>query len=93
MFKPSKSPPGLRTAEAKGFIKHKDINKMTTKTGPIEFYRQVRAEMQKVTWATRQETIVSVVAVFVMVTIASLFLFFSDQVIAFVVRLILNIGA
>jgi preprotein translocase subunit SecE len=66
---------------------------MTTKTGPMDFIRQVRAEMQKVTWATRQETIVSVIAVFVMVTIASLFLFFADQVIAFAVRFILNIGA
>lgn len=65
---------------------------MTTKTGPIEFYRQVRAEMQKVTWATRQETTVSVIAVFVMVTIASLFLFLSDQIIAFIVKMILSIG-
>lgn len=73
--------------------KHKDIKDMTTKTGPMDFIRQVRAEMQKVTWATRQETIVSVIAVFVMVTIAALFLFFADQVIAFAVRFILNIGA
>jgi preprotein translocase subunit SecE len=65
---------------------------MSTKTSPLEFFRQVRAEMQKVTWATRKETTVSVIAVFVMVTLASLFLFVSDQIIAFVVKMILNIG-
>ncbi len=60
--------------------------------GPIEYVRQVRAEMKKVTWPTRQETTVSVIAVFVMVFIASLFLFFADQVIAFVIKAILSLG-
>ncbi|MBP7722963.1 MAG: preprotein translocase subunit SecE [Alphaproteobacteria bacterium PRO2] len=61
-------------------------------TGPIEYIRQVRAEMKKVTWPTRQETTVSVMAVFVMVFIASLFLFFADQVIAFIIKHILSLG-
>ncbi len=61
-------------------------------TGPIDYFRQVRAEMKKVTWPSRQETIVSVIAVFAMVFIASLFLFFADQIIAFVVKQILNLG-
>ncbi|MGB4107381.1 MAG: preprotein translocase subunit SecE [Alphaproteobacteria bacterium] len=60
--------------------------------GPIEYIRQVRAEMKKVTWPTRQETTVSVIAVFVMVFIASLFLFFADQVIAFIIKAILSLG-
>lgn len=60
--------------------------------GPIEYVRQVRAEMKKVTWPTRQETTVSVIAVFTMVFIASLFLFFADQVIAFIIKAILNLG-
>jgi preprotein translocase subunit SecE len=59
---------------------------------PIEYVRQVRAEMKKVTWPTRQETTVSVIAVFVMVFIASLFLYFADQIIAFLVRMILSLG-
>ncbi|HQX27773.1 MAG TPA: preprotein translocase subunit SecE [Alphaproteobacteria bacterium] len=61
-------------------------------TGPIEYIRQVRAEMKKVTWPTRQETTVSVMAVFVMVFVASLFLFFADQVIAFIIKQILSLG-
>lgn len=61
-------------------------------TGPIEYIRQVRAEMKKVTWPTRAEMTVSVMAVFVMVFLASLFLYFADQIIAFVVSKILSIG-
>ncbi len=61
-------------------------------TGPLEYYRQVRAEIRKITWPSRQETTVSVIAVFVMVFIASLFLYFADQVIAFVIQAVLKIG-
>lgn len=63
------------------------------KSGPLEFFRQVKSEAQKVTWPTRQETTVSTIAVFIMVIIASLFLFFADQVLAFAVNLILSIGS
>ncbi len=59
---------------------------------PVEYYKQVKTEMQKVTWPSRKETTVSAVAVFVMVLISSIFLFLSDQVIAFVVRMILGFG-
>lgn len=61
-------------------------------TGPIEYFKQVRAEIKKITWPTRQETTVSVIAVFVMVMLASIFLFVADQVIAWVIRTILNFG-
>jgi preprotein translocase subunit SecE len=59
---------------------------------PMEYYKQVKSEMLKVTWPTRKETTVSAIAVFVMVFISSIFLFAADQVIAFVVRFILGFG-
>lgn len=59
---------------------------------PVVYFRQVKAEMKKVTWPTRKETTVSAVAVFVMVLISSVFLFFADQVIALLVHLILSFG-
>lgn len=59
---------------------------------PVEYFRQVKAEMKKVTWPTRQETTVSAIAVLVMVTISSIFLFTADQVMAFAVRLVLGFG-
>ena len=60
------------------------------KTGPVEFFKQVRLESKKITWPSRKETTVSTISVFIMVTIAATFLYFSDQVIAWVVRLILG---
>ena len=59
---------------------------------PVEFIRQVRMEMRKVTWPSRKETTASTIAVFVMVILASLFLFAADQVMAVVVRFVLGIG-
>jgi preprotein translocase subunit SecE len=59
---------------------------------PIEFFRQVRSETKKVSWPTRKETMQSTLAVFVMVVIASLFLFTADQVLAWIVKLILGLG-
>ena len=67
--------------------------KPETKTSPMTFIRQVRSEMQKVTWPSRQETTVSTISVFVMVTLAALFLYFSDQIIGFAVRFILDFGS
>ena len=59
---------------------------------PVVYFRQVKAVMKKVTWPTRKETTVSAIAVFIMVLISSVFLFLADQVIAFLVRLILSFG-
>ncbi|MDP7142538.1 MAG: preprotein translocase subunit SecE [Alphaproteobacteria bacterium] len=63
------------------------------KASPMEFVRNVKTEMKKVTWPSRQETTVSTIAVFVMVILASLFLFFADQIIAWAIHLILGLGA
>ena len=59
---------------------------------PIEFFKQVKSEGKKVTWPTRQETTVSTIAVFIMVFIAAVFLYFADQIIAWAINLILGFG-
>lgn len=58
--------------------------------GPIEFFRQVRAEAQKITWTSRNETMVSTVMVLIMVAVASLFFLVVDQALRFVVPYILS---
>ncbi|MEC9235302.1 MAG: preprotein translocase subunit SecE, partial [Pseudomonadota bacterium] len=45
---------------------------------PAEYIRQVRSEARKITWPTRKETTSSTIAVFIMVAIASVFLFLAD---------------
>ena len=59
---------------------------------PIEYLRQVRSEIRKITWPSRKETTVSTLAVFCMVFFASLFLYFADQIIAMIVRFIMGFG-
>lgn len=62
-------------------------------TKVFDFFRQVRAEFAKIIWPSRKETGISAIAVFFMVTVCAIFLFFTDQVLSFVIRLILNLGA
>jgi preprotein translocase subunit SecE len=59
---------------------------------PVEFVRQARGELQKVTWPSRQEIVTSTIAVFAMVFVAAMFLFLADQVMSRVVQWVLNIG-
>jgi len=61
-------------------------------TGPVQYIKEVNQEAHKVTWPSRKETIASTIAVFIMVTLASIFLFLSDQVLAWAVSKILGIG-
>jgi preprotein translocase subunit SecE len=59
---------------------------------PFKFMQEVRAEAQKVTWPTRRETAVTTAMVFVMVAIAAIFFLVADQIMRFVVTLVLGIG-
>ena len=59
---------------------------------PFKFLQEVRAEGQKVTWPTRRETAITTAMVFVMVAIASIFFLLADQLMRFVVTLVLGIG-
>ena len=62
------------------------------KFSPFEYVRQVKAEMQKVTWPSRQELTSSTIAVFIMVFLAAIFLFVADQILAFGVNSILGLN-
>lgn len=62
------------------------------KSGPIKFVNEVKIEAKKVTWPTRQETTVSMIAVFIMVFVSSIFLYFADQIIAYLILMIMGLG-
>ena len=59
---------------------------------PVKFMREVRAEMARVTWPSRKETLVTTGLVFAMATIAAIFFFVVDQVIGLGVRALFNVG-
>ena len=63
------------------------------KTNPIEFYKEVRQEVARVTWPSRKETAVTTAMVFVMVFLAAIFFFAADQVLSNVIRIVLGLGA
>ncbi|MGB2932502.1 MAG: preprotein translocase subunit SecE [Methyloceanibacter sp.] len=62
------------------------------RTNPFVFLQQVRTEVSKVTWPTRKETVITTIMVLVMVVAAALFFLAADQVLSFVVSLILGLG-
>jgi preprotein translocase subunit SecE len=51
----------------------------------------VRSETAKVTWPTRRETTITTIMVFVMVGLASIFFFAADQIIRYLVTILLGI--
>ena len=58
---------------------------------PVKFLQEVRQEVSKVTWPSRQETLISTVMVLAMVALASLFFLASDQIISWGVQWLLKI--
>ena len=62
------------------------------KINPGQFVREVRQEVDKVTWPTRKETGVTTVMVFIMVFLLMIFFFFVDQILAWGIKLILGVG-
>ena len=62
------------------------------KTNPAQFVRQVRQEINRITWATRRETIIASMSVFVMALIASVFFFLVDLLLSYIVQTLLSFG-
>ena len=63
------------------------------RTGPLEFIQQVRNEVSKVTWPTRNETMITTLIVFIFSFIASIFFFLGDQIMSFGIQLVLGLGS
>ena len=62
------------------------------KTSPAQFVRQVRQEINRITWATRRETLYASLSVLVMALIASLFFLLVDLSLSSIVEFLLSLG-
>ena len=62
------------------------------KTNPAQFVRQVRQEINRITWATKRETMIASMSVFVMALIASVFFFLVDLILSNIVQTLLGFG-
>ena len=59
---------------------------------PLKFVQEVRSETLKVTWPTRNEVAVTTVMVFVLATLAAIFFFIADQILSWLVSLLLGLA-
>jgi preprotein translocase subunit SecE len=58
---------------------------------PVKFLQEVRQEVGKVTWPTRNETFISTLMVLGMVALASIFFLLADQIISWLIQAVLSI--
>jgi preprotein translocase subunit SecE len=63
-----------------------------TKLDPAQYVRDVRAEVAKVTWPTRKETLITTGLVLALSAAAALFFLVVDQLIGLAVRAVFRIG-
>ena len=62
------------------------------KISPLQFFRQVKQEIKKVTWPTRKDVMQSLVMVLTIVAIAAAFFFVVDQILGWIVKLVFSLG-
>ena len=59
---------------------------------PLKFVQEVRSETSKVTWPTRNEVAVTTVMVFILAALAAIFFFIADQILSWLVSLLLGLA-
>ena len=72
------------------FVFWNNVHKMKN-LKPLKFLNEVKQEGRKIVWPTRKETLITTAMVFVMVLIFSLFFLLVDNIISWVIRLILGL--
>jgi preprotein translocase subunit SecE len=63
------------------------------KISPALFVRQVRQELQKVTWPEKRDTFLSSAIVILLIIVFSLFFLLTDQIWSFSIKKIIQIGS
>ncbi len=58
------------------------------KTNPLQFFQQVRSETAKVSWPTRNETMITTLMVLMMVAAAAVFFLGVDAVLKYAVNFV-----
>ena len=59
---------------------------------PLQFIQEVKQEAFKVTWPTSKETLQGSLMVFAMAVVAALFFLMLDQILKFLLELLLKLG-
>ena len=69
------------------------MNTKKKKTSPAQFVRQVRQELQKVTWPQRKDVFISSAIVILLIFLFSLFFLLTDQIWSYLIQKIIQIGS
>ena len=59
---------------------------------PLKFIQEVKQETFRITWPTKKETMMGAVMVFALASIAAIFFLILDQILRFLLNLILTIN-
>ena len=59
---------------------------------PLKFFQDVKQEAFRVTWPTKKETMMGAVMVFALASIAAIFFLILDQILRFLLNLVLTIN-
>ncbi len=59
---------------------------------PLRFVDEVRQEVSKVTWPTWKEVWITTAMVLVMVTMTAIFFLIADQILGWLIQLVLGLG-
>lgn len=62
------------------------------KVSPFKFLQEVRSEVDKVTWPTRRETVITTIMVGIMVAVSSILFLVADQIIRLAITFVLGIA-
>jgi len=62
------------------------------RVSPFKFLQEVRSEVDKVTWPTRRETMITTIMVFIMVALSSILFLVADQIIRLAITFVLGIA-
>ena len=59
---------------------------------PLKFLQEVKQEAFRVTWPTKKDVVTGALMVFVLASLAAVFFLFLDQILKFLLNLVLNIN-
>ena len=59
---------------------------------PLKFLQEVKQEAFRVTWPTKKDVVTGSLMVFVLASLAAVFFLFLDQILKFLLNLVLNIN-
>ena len=59
---------------------------------PLKFFQEVKQETFRITWPTKKDTMMGAVMVFALASIAAIFFLILDQILRFLLNLVLTIN-